>query len=107
MAPEEALKRAEAKHDTLLGQKAAHLLDRPVAVGAARRQDGLSVSLNAMRLAITAQGLRPCVTLLALTRPPPADTRRAHPETLACRAMGHAAGDRGQNPYPKIKRESC
>ena len=38
--PEEALQRAEAEYETLLGQNVAHLLERPVAVGAPRRQNG-------------------------------------------------------------------
>ena len=78
MAPEEALKRAEAEHETLLGEGMAHLLNRPVAIRAERRQDGLLVSLDAVGLAVTAKAFgraSPCsrsrarhrLTLAALT----------------------------------------
>lgn len=69
-----------------------------------KRQDHLSVGLDALRAAVAPQRTRLGVALLALELPPPTGARGAHPEPQRRLAPRHPAGDRRQNPFPQIQR---
>jgi hypothetical protein len=82
----------------------AYFLNRSVMVRPERGENPLLMSIDPLRSAITAQGLRPGIALLALARPPSADAGRAHAEALTRSPVRHPARHRRQGPDSKIKR---
>jgi hypothetical protein len=82
----------------------AHFLDRSIMVRPERGENPLPMSIDPLRSAVTAQGLRPGIALLALARSPSADAGRAHAEALTHRPVRHPTRHGGQGPDPKIKR---
>jgi hypothetical protein len=101
---EEALQRAEPEAKALDREGLAYFLNRSVMVRPERGENPLLMSIDPLRSAITAQGLRPGIALLALARPPSADAGRAHAEALTRRPVRHPASHGRQGPDSKIKR---
>jgi hypothetical protein len=106
VAPEEAPQRAVAEPVPALPECVAQLRDGRVPPLLQQLQDQARRRLDAARAAVAAQRAGQDLAALALQGPPAADAGGTDAEPLRRLPMGRALGDRRQNAYPKINRQS-
>lgn len=102
---EEALDRAEAESQTLLGQARANLFDRGVPTGVERRHRGGLVRLDPIRAPVAAKRPGAGITQRVFPFAPAADADRAHTEPIGRLAMRRTRRNGAQNSNAKIDRQ--